>query len=112
MQLTVGSVTLGQVAFGSLRKDAEQPMGNKAGGAFLCGSCLDSCLGFFDDGLSTRALTFHSLAKKSIGIAPITDTEGQHSAAESWEPGDIRIPEHKTKPKPQKRLESVRMLKI
>lgn len=34
VQLTVGSVTLGQVAFGSLRKDAEQPMGNKAGGAF------------------------------------------------------------------------------
>lgn len=50
-QLTVGSVTLGQVALDSLRKYAEQPMGNKAGGAFLCGSCLNSRLGFFGDGL-------------------------------------------------------------
>lgn len=50
VQLTVGSVTLGQVTLGSLRKDAEQSMGNKAGGAFLCGSCFNSCLGVFGDG--------------------------------------------------------------
>lgn len=50
-KVTVGSVTLGRVALGSLRKDAEQPMGNKAGGTFLCGSCLNSCLGFFGAGL-------------------------------------------------------------
>lgn len=38
------SVTLGQVALGSLRKDAEQPMENKAGGASV--ARLNSCPGF------------------------------------------------------------------